>query len=404
MQAGRKHKEPTMLIEIHIIQNHSPANLNRDDLGAPKTCLFGGTMRARISSQCLKRSIRRSAEFQKALEQDGGVRTRRLAWEIARRAHPQGDPPEDLLTRIRNAFKAFGVNFDVENDPNATDIIWFVPDSAINKMAEAARGEKSNLAAALAEVLREKAAVPDIALSGRMTEFRPKEKEFSDLPSQLRVEAALATAHAISTHEVTSEIDYFTAADDLALGSGAAHVNESMFASACFYKYFCIDWNQLVENLGGNKNLARLTVEQFLRGAALSVPSGKQTSFAAFNPPDGVLVEVKAEKRLPVSYANAFADPVRSSPGRPLISESIARLGQYVHDVAEGYEIPAERFWFSPGNQYQLAYLDRQAPEPDRQKPVTDAQHTFGRLECLVAHVMDAIDKAVTPTAIGAAS
>ena len=67
-----------MLIEIHMIQNHSPANLNRDDLGAPKTCLFGGVTRARISSQCLKRSIRRSAEFQKALGKDGGVRTRSL--------------------------------------------------------------------------------------------------------------------------------------------------------------------------------------------------------------------------------------------------------------------------------------------------------------------------------------
>ena len=82
-----------MLIEIHMIQNHSPSNLNRDDLGAPKTCLFGGVTRARISSQCLKRSIRKSAEFQKALEKDGGVRTRSLIREIAKRANGNGEPP-----------------------------------------------------------------------------------------------------------------------------------------------------------------------------------------------------------------------------------------------------------------------------------------------------------------------
>jgi CRISPR system Cascade subunit CasC len=70
-----------MLIEIHMIQNHSPANLNRDDLGAPKTCYFGGVLRSRISSQCLKRSIRMSDEF-KALR--GGCRTRQLAKLIAK--------------------------------------------------------------------------------------------------------------------------------------------------------------------------------------------------------------------------------------------------------------------------------------------------------------------------------
>ena len=74
-----------MLIEIHAIQNHSPANLNRDDLGAPKTCYFGGVMRSRISSQCLKRSIRTSEQFKLLC---GGVRTRRFRVEVA--VNPDG--------------------------------------------------------------------------------------------------------------------------------------------------------------------------------------------------------------------------------------------------------------------------------------------------------------------------
>ena len=64
---GTNERSTTMLIEIHAIQNHSPANLNRDDLGAPKTCYFGGVMRSRISSQCIKRSIRMSEEFKALL-------------------------------------------------------------------------------------------------------------------------------------------------------------------------------------------------------------------------------------------------------------------------------------------------------------------------------------------------
>lgn len=396
-----------MLIEIHIIQNHSPSNLNRDDLGAPKTCVFGGVTRARISSQCLKRSIRRSAAFQQALHKERGIRTRRLPSEIARRAHDQEDPPPEWIDRVRKAFETLGVTFNVDGDPYATDIIWFVPSSAIDQMAEAVRESKddlTSLTSRFAHILRDMARAPDIALCGRMTEFKPKDKEYADLPSCLRVEAALSAAHAISTHEVLNEVDYFTAADDLPLGAGAAHVNEAMFASACFYKYFCIDWDQLKANLGGDKDLADLTVQQFLIAAALTNPTGKQTSFAAFNPPDGILVEVKTQQRVPVSYANAFARPVPTDASRGLVGESIAGLGQYVHDVALGYAIPAQRFWFSPNRRYMLTYVDRQDSQQKEEKAVVDDSQVFGALEELVAAVMTAVGNWAQSQPAGAVS
>ncbi len=382
-----------MLIEIHMIQNHSPSNLNRDDLGAPKTCLFGGVTRARISSQCLKRSIRRSAEFREALEEDGGVRTRSLIREIARRAHGDGEPPEKLVKRIRKVFEDGGVTFKKApgDDPDRMDILWFVPDSAIDTMAKAARNGGDDLASTIASVLAERPRVPDIGLSGRMTEFDAK-GPFESLGS-LKVEAALAAAHAISTHEVVNEVDYFTAVDDLATSTGAGHVNEAMYNSACFYKHFCIDWNQLVCNLGGNSDLAERTVKQFLHAAAINTPSGKQKSFAAFNPPDGVLVEIKTECRTPISYANAFANPVPPRSPRGLIGESIARFGQHVHEVTEGYGLKAQRYWFSPAKRHRLTFMDREAKkESEKERPVIEDGGDFGSFEELVTRVMEAVE------------
>ncbi|MDZ4817639.1 MAG: type I-E CRISPR-associated protein Cas7/Cse4/CasC [Planctomycetota bacterium] len=380
-----------MLIEIHIIQNHSPSNLNRDDLGAPKTCLFGGVTRARISSQCLKRSIRRSDDFQQAVAKHGAIRTRGLISEIARRAQGNGEPQDALLNRIRKIFEDGGVGVNESGgDATATDILFFVPDSAIQQMAEAANANEPNMADVFAKILNEAAHVPDIALSGRMTEFKAK-GHFANL--NFTVEAALSAAHAISTHEVINEVDYFTAVDDLATGTGAGHVNEAMFASACFYKHFCIDWDQLVTNLGGDVELATTTVRQFLNAAALATPSGKQKSFAAFNPPEGVLVEIKTERCVPVSYANAFADPVLPKSPRGMIGESIARLGQHVHEIAEGYGIMATRYWFSPGNRYPLTWLDRdEASVAKQEKPVVGGAESFSSFETLVTKVMNTVN------------
>jgi CRISPR system Cascade subunit CasC len=381
-----------MLIEIHMIQNHSPANLNRDDLGAPKTCIFGGVTRARISSQCLKRSIRRSADFQTAMERDGGVRTRRLISILAEKAHDSA-PPREIVDFVAEAFNQGGVKrAPTRDDPDATNILMFIPQSTIEKMAGKVRehwnpkeGKACNLTKDLAECLGERAKVPDIALCGRMTEL-DSEGLFRQI--DFHVEAALSAAHAISTHEVVNEVDYFTAVDDCAKGAGAGHVNEGMYASACFYKYFCIDWSQLLENLDNDGTLAQLTLRQFMLAVAMSTPSGKQHSFAAFNPPSGILVEIKADRRTPISYANAFADPVPLRAQRGLIGESVARLGQYVHEMSKGYGIEAKRFWFSPAMRYPLNWVDSNA-KPEQEKPVVEEQdHNVRSLDDLVKCVV----------------
>lgn len=375
-----------MLIETHMIQNHSPSNLNRDDLGAPKTCMFGGVTRARISSQCLKRSIRRSPEFAAALEKDGGVRTRRLIEEIAKEASGEDKQPQEAhLKAIRKVFDDGGVGLD-KNDVYRSDILFFLPRSAIKEMGAAVSVGNGDLGKKFAEVIGKFVRTPDIALCGRMTEFDAK-GPFANLKGKFAVEAALSAAHAISTHAVVNEVDYFTAADDIpGQDAGAGHVNEAMFNSACFYKHFAIDFEQLKENLAGDAQLATTTVKCFLESAAKANPSGKQHAYAAFNYPDAVLVEVKTESATPVSYANAFADPVPERPQRGLIGESIARLGQYVHDIARGYGIEARRFWFSPSCRYMLTYV-----EDKRERPIIDDDGSTGNFGELLNRVMKAV-------------
>lgn len=392
-----------MLIELHIVQNHSPANLNRDDLGAPKTCVFGGVTRARISSQCLKRSIRRSEIFRTAFEGGGAVRTRDLITEIARRASKSTPPPDAMLKKVKGVFESGGITVNTKGKKDEdgesteqTDILFFVSESALDEMAKVFADGSKSLESDIAEILARSASVPDIALSGRMTEFKA-DKHFKGL--DFTVEAALSAAHAISTHETVTEVDYFTAVDDIEGDKGAAHVNEAMFGSACFYKHFSIDWDQLVKNLGGDVDLALKTVRHFILASALANPSGKQHTFAAFNPPDGILVEVKTKRRVPMSHANAFVRPVTQGPDRDLVEESISRLGQHAHDMAVGYGVEAERFWFSPAHRHRLEYVDRSEPSQSRlAKPLLTNDRSLGSLDELVDRTVGTIAAAAGAT------
>ena len=209
------------------------------------------------------------------------------------------------------------------------------------------------------------------------------------------MEAALQVAHAISTHEARPEVDYFVAADDVkGEDAGGAHIGEALYNSACFYKYLCIDWDQLVNNLNGNKELAAHTVGAFIRGAMLVNPTGKQNSFAANNLPDGILVEIKNGH--PTSYANAFANPV-SNGERDIISQSIAELGRYIHDLDTGYGKSGKRFWFSPNLRYPLQvqiaeeYVNKKGETKKEKKEIFLTDNNIKSLDELIPAVIDAI-------------
>lgn len=387
-----------MLIQIHLIQNHNPSNLNRDDLGAPKTCYFGGTLRARISSQCLKRAIRTSKEFEKLL---GGVRTRRLASLIADAA---GDDDPDLQSKVEEVLDECGFKQqkskskqdatdedDSESSAAESKMLVYTTREAIKKMAQEIKGTSKiskSLAEKFAEIIAENTAVPDMALCGRMLE--PSAKIWEN--RKTTVEAALQVAHALSTHAVLPETDYYVAADDVpGRDAGAGYLDTAMFLSACFYKYFSINMGTLVKNLAGrgkdHEKLAAHTVGAFIKAAALVNPSGKQNSYAAHNLPDGLLVEIRD---VPISYANAFVSPVRVEDGN-LVEQSISQLAHYVYDIDVGYGAPQQRFWFSPNLRYKLAAPVKSDNGTVCVKDVVEEANAFPSLEELIRSLIKAI-------------
>jgi CRISPR system Cascade subunit CasC len=176
----------------------------------------------------------------------------------------------------------------------------------------------------------------DIAMFGRMTTSSP----FKD------VEAAVQVAHAISTHAVEMEFDFYTAVDDISGEAGAGFIGDTTFNSATYYKYFSIDWDGLLKNLHGEQDIARQAVEALIRAALFAIPSGKQNSFAAHNLPDLALVEVR-KKNIALSYANAFVKPVRATGNLSLIEASAKALEEYIPVINDRYNLSAQRAFLS---------------------------------------------------------
>lgn len=335
-----------MLIEFHLIQNHAPSNLNRDDTGSPKEAVFGGYKRARISSQCLKRSIRRSEIFQSALEGQLAIRSR----QIAARLRPVLEALEcDDAAIEAITTKATALGSGKESEKGETRQTMFLGDEEVSRLgrqlvalydadpAGFSGMKNDDLEKALKDTSLPRSV--DIALFGRMT----TSAAFED------VSAAMQVAHALSTSKVERQFDYYTAVDDLPSPDddlGADMIGDVEFNSATYYKYFSLDWNQLLYNLGGDEEAARKTLAAFLRAAALTTPTGKQNSFAAHNPPDGILVEVK-EQRIPVSYANAFVEPARPNGEGDLVAVSLRKLGEYAQQLKGSYGLESRAFWLS---------------------------------------------------------
>lgn len=346
-----------MLIQIHILQNYAPANLNRDDTGAPKDAIFGGKRRGRISSQCLKRSIRRSEAFKSAFATSDllGVRTKRLPAlieEELRRLGVEEPALHEIVARVPEIGRESSKGRSDEDNPDQ-EVELVKTESETKQLIFIGRDEVRPMAARLLQMYQalgstkwKKAKIDeltkelgpslprsvDIAMFGRMT----TSSAFQN------VEAAVQVAHAISTNALTPEFDYYTAVDDLSGQSGAGMIGDIEFNSSTYYKYLNVHWEGLVANLGGDVVVARQAVIALLEAAVTAQPTGKQNSFAAFNLPDLVLVEV-SERNLPVNYANAFMDPVTPKGGLTLMNASIAALDGYLHYLDKAYQLAPHR-------------------------------------------------------------
>ena len=309
-----------MFLEMHVIQNFSLSNLNRDDTGAPKTCDFGGVRRARISSQCLKRAMRTYFRDEELLPPaDLGHRTKLLKRALVERmAKIVSDDQAEVLASTAITHLGFGLKKD------KTEYLLFVGSRELDVLAafilehrEAlAKAEGSGkldkeLQARIPKVLDGGGAV-DLALFGRMIADKPGKN----------VDAAVQVAHAFSTHAVATEFDFYSAVDDLQreddeAGAGAGMLGTTLYNSSCYYRYANLDAEQLAVNLGQYSNRAKEAVGAFLKGAIHAVPTGKQTGSAAQNPPALVMITVR-EKGL-WSLANAFVKPIRARADQDVV-------------------------------------------------------------------------------------
>ncbi|HLI52228.1 MAG TPA: type I-E CRISPR-associated protein Cas7/Cse4/CasC [Thermomicrobiaceae bacterium] len=347
-----------MLIEVHMLQNYAPSNLNRDDTGAPKDAIFGNALRARISSQAMKRAIRKSAVFAEAFGGTGLLanRTRRLPAQLRRRLEQSGldaAAVDTIVNRSQEIGRESGRQITASTeagDPETAQLI-FLGEEEIDLLAERLAalyqevGDAGFKKLKVEEITRRMGASVarsvDIAMFGRMTTSAAFEN----------VDAAVQVAHAISTHRIDPEFDYYTAVDDISGEAGAGFIGDTAFNSATYYKYASIHWEGLLGNLGGDSDVAAQAVAAFVEAWATTNPSGKQNSFAAHNLPDLVLVEVR-ERNLPVSYANAFVKPVWGTSGESLMDASVDALARYLKKLDEVYDLASRsrRGWVGTGD------------------------------------------------------
>lgn len=330
-----------MFVEIHLIQNFAPANLNRDDTNNPKDCDFGGVRRARISSQCFKRAIRSEKVFADTTAVEPGIRTRLMNRLIAAKLEAAGKEQQ----AAQSVADAFTVQYS-KMDKGHTSVLIYLAQSEVELITgrllgawdEIIAGMKDgkypvldSIAKEIFKSLKNRTGAPDIAMFGRMLAERP----------ELNIDAACQVAHAISTHAVNMDMDFFTAVDDLQPKeeTGAGMMGMGGFNSACFYRYACIDFNQLVNNLGGDVSMARKTVEAFLRASARAVPTGKQNSHAAQNPPSFYMTVVRGDG-CAWSLANAFEKPVVAGE-QGLVAASVKALDRYWANLTGFYGAPA---------------------------------------------------------------
>ena len=336
-------------LQLHFLTPYGPSNLNRDDLGRPKTALFGGSQRLRVSSQSLKRAWRTSDVFETELAEHLGTRTKRFG-DLILPILQKGLDEKKAKKLASQLAEHFGkVN---EEGLRTEQLAHITPEEKKHLEALAATLAAENgrepTEVEIAGLVGHARGAADISLFGRMLAAK----------TEFNVEAACQVAHAISIHKVAIEDDYFTAVDDLKTAeedAGAAHVGTQEFASAVLYHYVCIDRGLLAENLGADEALVQKTLRALGEACLTVAPNGKQNSFASRSRAHFALVEKGSSQ--PRSLASAFLKPVG---GDDLLSEGIKALEATRAKLDAIYEdkAPSLSFDASAGSGTKKALLD----------------------------------------------
>ena len=319
-----------LYVDFHVLQTVPPSCVNRDDTGSPKTAVYGGAVRARVSSQAWKHAMRVmfTGEMSDAVET--GYRTKKGTDLVAKQIKALA-PDADAFKLTQEIFKVL----KIKADEDGTKALFFMSDAqakALAKLAVEGCKDKNRYKEALKE-----APSADMALFGRMV---------ADDPS-LNYDAAAQVAHSISTHTVQNEFDYFTAVDDCAPedNAGAGHLGTVEYNSATLYRYATVNVLELVRTLGAEQ--AAQTVRAFGEAFIRSMPTGKQNSFANRTLPDAVYVTLRQDQ--PVNLSRAFEKPVRKSEEGYAEPSKVA-LKQYAKELYNTFaEAPEQSFTVGTG-------------------------------------------------------
>lgn len=331
-----------LYVDVHIIQTVPPANLNRDDQGNPKEAYYGGHRRARVSSQAWKRATRTSfAEH--APEQDQATRTKRIAAELAKRLAARTGLESEQATRLATALlQPLGIK--PGKKAGDTAYLLFFGFRQLEEIIDLVADQVDDLTSLEGEELAK--AVKDLPVAEKLQQGHPMDvalfgRMVADIPA-LNVDAAVQVAHALSTHAVDLEFDYYTAVDDQNLKdeTGAGMIGQVGFNSATLYRYATINMRQLTANLG-DVDAALAAVDSFVEHFARSIPSGHQNSFAHRTLPSLVAVVVREDQ--PVNLVSAFEKPLLpDEEGEGLAADSAVRLAvEYDRATRQWGDMPA---------------------------------------------------------------
>ncbi len=297
-----------LFLDIHAIQTLPPANINRDDTGSPKTAQYGGVTRARVSSQSWKRAMRTYFNENGDIK-NVGIRSLDIVRYVAKKILEKDSSlfMEDAMKMAEETLN----KAKISTKDQKAKALFFLSDRQAEKLAQASI-EKNTDKNYLQELLKEDQAI-DIALFGRMV---------ADDPS-LNVDAASQVAHAISTHVIESEFDFFTAVDDLAPedNAGAGMLGTIEYNSSTLYRYANIalhEFSKQLKNPQATVNATKLFVEAFIK----SMPTGKINTFANQTLPQAVVVSLRLDR--PLNMVSAFEKPIKSSEG--YVEKSVEKL------------------------------------------------------------------------------
>ena len=313
-----------LYVDIHVLQTVPPSCVNRDDTGSPKTALYGGTRRARVSSQAWKSVMRK--EFTNLFKSEHlGYRTKHVVElverELKKRMPEAGE--KEIQKAASQALENAGLKL---NSKMEADALFFMSNVQAEKLAELAV-EKEGDKKLYKQTLKDYPSI-DMALFGRMVASDPA----------LNYDAAAQVAHAISTHAVQNEYDYFTAVDDVSTAehAGAGHLGTVEYNSATLYRYATVNVNELQKSLG---ELTPEVVKKFAEAFVRTMPTGKQNTFANRTMPDMVYVAVRKDQ--PLNLSGAFEKAVNGR-NNGFVKASEMVLGEYCQKIYQDYDMNPE--------------------------------------------------------------